>query len=164
MIEVTFKFESTADAQAFLASVSGNPTAAVNEANKGKGRRSSKKTDATEPAAEQTQPVAQVIAPGAGAAAADPLVAAQPAVMQPPVAPLPVAPAPAPAPAAAAPQANQAQLLQAFTALGQTKGRDAIAAVLAEFGVTAVIGAPGVGLQPEQYAAAIARAQQALQP
>lgn len=163
MIEVTFKFESTADAQAFLASVSGNPTAAVNEANKGKGRRS-KKADVTEPAAEQTQPVAQAIGQlGAGATAADPLVAAQPAVMQPPVAPLPVAPAPAPAPAAAAPQANQAQLLQAFTALGQTKGRDAIAAVLAEFGVTAVIGAPGVGLQPEQYAAAIARAQQALQ-
>src|SRR5690606_9665849 len=100
---------------------------------------------------------------GAGAAAATPL----PGVNVPTTV-IPPAPSSAPAPDAAAPQApaapdqaapDQAALIAAFTALGQAKGRDALAAVLAEFGAKTVVGA-GTGIPQDKWAAAIERCKQ----
>src|SRR5690606_23878755 len=79
-------------------------------------------------------------------------------------APAPDAAATAPA-AAAAPQApaapDQAALIAAFTELGRAKGRDALAAVLAEFGAKTVVGA-GTGIPQDKWAAAIERCKQVL--
>src|SRR5690606_26179341 len=78
----------------------------------------------------------------------------------PPSATAPDAASPGPAAAAPAPAApDQAALIAAFTALGQAKGRDALAAVLAEFGAKTVVGA-GTGIPQDKWAAAIERCKQ----
>lgn len=163
MIEVSFKFNSVDDAKAFLSGLGKKAVGALSAAG----------SEATPPA----PPVADV-APqtgvGAGAAAATPLPGANvPTTVIPPAPPS--APAPdaaaaapaAPASDAAAPQApaepDQAALIAAFTALGQAKGRDAITAVLAEFGAKTVVGAAGTGIPQDKWAAAIERCKQVLQ-
>jgi len=52
-------------------------------------------------------------------------------------------------------------LIAAFTELGRAKGRDALAAVLAEFGAKTVVGA-GTGIPQDKWAAAIERCKQVL--
>src|SRR5690606_40483593 len=115
-------------------------------------------------------PVAAVAAQtgvGAGAGAATPLPGVNvPTTVFPPApaaaAPAPDAAAPAPAAAAPAPAApDQAALIAAFTELGRAKGRDALAAVLAEFGAKTVVGA-GTGIPQDKWAAAIERCKQVL--
>lgn len=148
MIEVSFKFNSVDDAKAFLTGLGKKAVGALSAAG----------SEATPPA----PPVADV-APqtgvGAGASAATPLPGANvPTTVIPPAPPS--APAPdAAAPAPAAP--DQAALIAAFTALGQAKGRDALAAVLAEFGAKTVVGA-GTGIPQDKWAAAIERCKQVL--
>src|SRR5690554_5512278 len=143
MIEVSFKFNSVDDAKAFLSGLG----------KKAVGALSTTSSEATPPA-----PPAGGAVLGAGAAAATPLpgVNVPPTVIPPApaaAAPAPDAAAPAPDAAAPAPDAaapapaapDQAALIAAFTALGQAKGRDALAAVLAEFGAKTVVGA-GTGI------------------
>lgn len=153
MIEVSFKFHSVDDAKAFLAGLG----------KKAVGALSTTSSEAAPPA----PPVADV-APqtgvGAGAAAATPLPGVNaPTTVIPPAPPSAPASPSAPAPDAAAPEApaapDQAALIAAFTALGQAKGRDALAAVLAEFGAKTVVGA-GTGIPQDKWAAAIERCKQ----
>lgn len=162
MIEVSFKFNSVDDAKAFLSGLG----------KKAVGALSTTGSEVTPPA----PPVADV-APqtgvGAGASAATPLPGANvPTTVIPPAPPSAPAPdaaasapaAPAPDAAAPAPDApDQAALIAAFTALGQAKGRDAITAVLAEFGAKTVVGAAGTGIPQDKWAAAIERCKQVLQ-
>ena len=153
MIEVSFKFNSVDDAKAFLSGLG----------KKAVGALSATGSEATPPVAD----VAPQTGVGAGASAATPLPGANvPTTVIPPApssAPAPDAAAPAPD-AAAAPQApaapDQAALIAAFTELGRAKGRDALAAVLAEFGAQTVVGAAGTGIPQDKWAAAIERCKQ----
>lgn len=154
MIEVRLTFATFEEAAAFFNAPladSNDTSDATTDAPKPskRGRKSTKAAETTE------------AAPAAGAAAADPLAGIlgnQQPVMQAPVA------------AALAPQAQVQtapaeqpkpvefkDLVERFTSLGKTKGRDAIAAVLAEFGAKAVPDIP-----QDQWAQAIARVNQAL--
>lgn len=147
MIEVSFKFNSVDDAKAFLTGLG----------KKAVGALSTTEAGTSQPPAPPVADVAPQTGVGAGAAAATPL----PGVNVPTTV-IPPAPPSAPAPDAAAPQApaapDQAALISAFTALGQAKGRDALAAVLAEFGAQTVVG--GTGIPQDKWAAAIERCKQ----
>lgn len=120
-------------------------------------QKRSKKGKAAETLADGPQPA------GVGGSAADPLagmLAPQAPVMQAPAAMQQAAPTPA---AAQPPTAvEQKHLIAAFTKLGQTKGRDAFAPVLANFGATAVIGPAGVGIAQDRWPEAIVLCAQAL--
>lgn len=152
MIEVRLEFSTLEEMRAFFNAPladSNDTSDATTDAPKKRGRKSTKAAETTE------------AAPAAGAAAADPLAGIlgnQQPVMQAPVA------------AALAPQAQVQtapaeqpkpvefkDLIAKFTELGKTKGRDAIAAVLAEFGAKAVPDIP-----QDQWAQAVARVNQAL--
>ncbi len=89
-------------------------------------------------------PVATAPAVAAPAVIAAPLLPPAPAPALPPApAPVPLAPVPvvpvAPPPAAVPEGITQANVIAAFTQLGQTKGGAAIAALLAELGVATVV-------------------------
>lgn len=152
MIEVRLTFATFEEAAAFFA---GNDTsdapAATTDASKPskRGRKSTKAAETTE------------AAPAAGAAAADPLAGIlgnQQPVMQAPVAAALAPQAQVQTAPAEQPQAIEFKdLIAKFTELGKTKGRDAIAAVLAEFGAKAVPDIP-----QDQWAQAVARVNQAL--
>src|SRR5690606_4354674 len=154
MIEVSFKFNSVDDAKAFLAGLGKKAVGALSTTEVGTGQ----------PPAPPVADVAPQTGVGAGAAAATPLpgVNVPTSVIPPAPSPAPASSS-APAPDAAAPQApaapDQAALIAAFTALGQAKGRDALAAVLAEFGAKTVVGA-GTGIPQDKWAAAIERCKQ----
>src|SRR5690606_28342827 len=147
MLEVSFKFNSVDDAKTFLAGLGKKAVGALST------------TGEAAPPAPPAADVAPQTGVGAGASAATPLPGANvPTTVIPPAppsAPAPDAAAPAPAAAAPAPAApDQAALIAAFTELGRAKGRDALAAVLAEFGAKTVVGA-GTGIPQDKWAAAI---------
>ena len=148
MIEVSFKFNSVDDAKAFLTGLGKKAVGALST------------TGEAAPPAPPAADVAPQTGVGAGASAATPLPGANvPTTVIPPA---PDAAAPAPAAAAPAPAApDQAALIAAFTELGRAKGRDALAAVLAEFGAKTVVGA-GTGIPQDKWAAAIERCKQVL--
>jgi hypothetical protein len=150
MIEVKFLFDTIAAAQQFLTGVSDEAQPAA------KPRRGKKA------AAEEPTPA------GAGAAAADPLagmLAPQAPVMVPPAAGAILGGAALPpmqTPIATATAVEQKDLIAAFTTLGKTKGRDAIANALVQLGAKAVIGPEGLGIPQARWGEAVALVNQVL--
>lgn len=163
MIEVTFSFNTPAEVKAFLAGLGKKAIAAL---------ESSEVEQPPAPALTQVQsaPVVDAARADVGAPAAPvmttPAAPEVPVASTAPAAPeVPVAPtAPAPvveAPATEVPAADQTALIQAFTALGNAKGKDGIVQVCAQFGASQVLGPVGVAIPQEKWADAIAAAKAA---
>lgn len=150
MIEVTFSFNTPAEAKAFLTGLGKKALGALES------------SQVEQPPAPTLTQVAKT--PVVDAARAD--IGAPSAPVIPATPEIPMTPSLAPAipavpQAPAAPVADQTALIQAFTALGNAKGKDGIVQVCAAFGASQVLGPVGVAIPQEKWAEAIAAAKAA---